>query len=793
MLFAGASAQHACQLSKQSQQAMEAKGGGGSVEPWPIDILHQRIALDLTLGQVIAGACTITAVPRSENTVQFPLHLLALTVDSVTWNGVHLTFDHQDELLLIDLGQPFGTADTLELTVFYGGDPVVDPSGFGGFYTGSTYVYNLGVAFQSIPHSYGRTWFPCVDNFMERNTYEFVITTPVGRTSWCNGTLLSETTPGGGVLVRNWRKDLPIPAYLASVAAADYAVVRDTFPSISGSEIPVVLVARPQDTTNMKNSFINLRTAFDHFESWFGRFRWDKVGYVATPQGAMEHSTSIHYPTSIINGNLQYQSIMAHELGHEWFGNLVTCERPEEMYINEGGAEFLSFLFLEALYGREHYLNIVRNNHRQMVHKAHLLDEGWWALADVPQQWTYGEHSYRKGADVLHTLRGYLGDPLFITGFTSFLETYQFQPVNSMMMRDHLSTVTGVDLGHFFSDWIFQPGWSAFEVDSFTVVPSTNATTIHVEQKLRGASSLYTDVPLTVTCIAADGTRWNAPERMMAGGTQSTTTVQPPFAPAQVLLNADDLIALAITADEDTLVQNGTIQYPRSNMRLTVSALPGPVPIRIEQYWVAADPEAADAFAYAISPDRWWRIVGNIPGEAIINGRIDYDARPTTGGSIDVGLMQDQGGVVFREDSLVLLYRPDQHSPWMLHPSFTVNMLNNATDKWGRIDFTGVQAGEYTLGWRKSHVGVNEIPALLPRFILAPNPAHDHTTIWSDHPVAPGAQVHLLDTQGRSVGQEKWQGSPHRIELGGLPAGSYTVRVMEHGRPHALGTVILHR
>ena len=304
LLAMPAAAQLGCMNTKHGAVA---RSGGGQVQAWPVDILHQRIELDLTSPGIIRGSCLIQAVPREDGLIEIPLHLLSLTVDSVTTENDMIPFDHNGESLMIQPGAPLYMQDTVSFTVHYHGVPAVDPSGFGGFYTTPTYLYNLGVAFTSVPHSYGRAWFPCVDNFHERNTYEFLVRTNGGKKAWCNGALFAEEQLGGDTLIRHWKKELPIPAYLASVAAANYTVVRDTFPSISSDLIPVELVARSQDTTNMKNSFINLPSAFAHFEEWFGKYRWNKVGYVATPLGAMEHSTSIHYPLPANNGDLQYE------------------------------------------------------------------------------------------------------------------------------------------------------------------------------------------------------------------------------------------------------------------------------------------------------------------------------------------------------------------------------------------------------------------------------------------------------------------------------------------------------
>ncbi|MBK9177506.1 MAG: T9SS type A sorting domain-containing protein [Flavobacteriales bacterium] len=769
-------AQHDCQSSKHG-------GSAGlnqrDVPLWPWDILHQRITLDLTLGNIIRGACDITCSPRSDGATELPLQLLALTVDSVIMNGQTVPFTHTGIDLAINLPASFNTTDTLTLTVHYGGDPVLDPSGFGGFYTTGQYSYNLGVAFESVPHSYGRAWFPCADNFTERNTYEFIVTTTAAWSAWCNGELIDEWQPTPATRTRHWAINETMPAYLASVSASNYAVVRDTLMSTTGAEIPVTLVAKPADTTNMKNSFINLQAAFDRFEEWFGPYRWNRVGYVLTPQGAMEHSTSIHYPQSIANGSLSYQDIMAHELAHHWFGNLVTCERAEEMYINEGFAEYLAYLFIEAIGGTTSYMNKVRGNHRNMLLRAHIDDEGWWALADMPQEWTYGKHTYNKGADVLHTLRSYMGDEAFREGLTSFLEAYAFQHVNSSQLRAHLESVTGIPLTDYFQDWILQPGWAAFEADSFVVqdppIPSGPwPTTVHVQQKHRGPANDYHNVPISLTFMDVQGNTWTDPVAVLVGDATCTVESAPPFFPKWAFFNADERLSLAQTFDTDSFTGPATRIYTNADLRITVNSTPGPFTIRMEEYWVAADPQVEEAFAYVVSPDRYWRIIGSMPEAASLSGRFAYDGRPAPAISFDPGLMQDFNGITFREDSMVLLYRPDAHWPWTPHPDQTLNTQGSATDRIGRIDINGLRAGEYCFAWRKSAVGITEPHSSNATFTIQPNPASEVVTIRTSEPVQ--GLVELYDARGRLVRWEPINGEAAVLRVAGLKRGSYILR-----------------
>lgn len=790
--FSGALlAQHSCQSAKQAAAGVP-KGGGQALWPW--DIHHQRIVLDLTQGNLIAGRCDLTASPRQEGLATLPLQLLALTVDSVTLDGAPLAFIHSGEELDVQLPQAYQPEDTLALSVHYHGDPVTDPSGFGGFYTTGTYTYNLGVAFTSVPHSYGRAWFPCADNFTERSTYEFIVTTTAPWNAWCNGLLLAEWQPTPTTITRHWRLNESIPAYLASVAAANYAAVRHTFTSITGAEVPVTLTARPQDTTAMKNSFINLPVAFNHFEEWFGAYRWERIGYVVTPQGAMEHATSIHYPQGIANGSLTYQDVMAHELAHHWFGNLVTCERAEEMYINEGFAEYLAYLFIEAVNGTPAYQAEVRANHRTMLLRAHLDDQGWWALDDVPQQWTYGKHVYSKGADVLHTLRSYMGDSLFRAGLTSFLETYAFQHVNTTMLRDHLNQATGLDLTDYFADWIQQPGWAAFEVEAMDVdaegPEGTFPTTVTIQQKQRGPSQPYHRVPVTLSFMREDGTLWTHPEPVLLGGPICQVTSAPPFAPRWAVLNADERISLAMTFDADAFTGPATRVYTNSDMRLSVNSTPSPFNVRVEEYWVPADDEAAEAFAYTVSPDRYWRIIGNMPEGAHLSGRFTYDGRPVPAVAFDSGLMQDFGGLPFREDSLLMLYRPGPGWPWVPHPDQTRNTLGSVTDRQGRIDINDLRAGEYCFAWRKSAVGIAEQASALPAWIIQPNPATDRITLRTELPVQGTIQLH--DARGRLVHWEPINGLQAQLDARALMGGAYNARfVGSDGSASHIGKVVV--
>src|SRR5690606_32497625 len=155
------------------------------------------------------------------------------------------------------------------------------------------------------------------------------------------GSLINESIISGDTIMRTWQMDEEIPSYLAAVAVGPYSEVNWIYQGIQ-SQIPVQMAVRAVDSTNLKNSFIHLNDAMDAYESAYGPYLFNKVGYSVVPfsSGAMEHASLVAYPSNAVNGNTGSELLMAHELSHHWWGNLVTCDDQEDMWLNEGWASF---------------------------------------------------------------------------------------------------------------------------------------------------------------------------------------------------------------------------------------------------------------------------------------------------------------------------------------------------------------------------------------------------------------------------------------------------------------------
>jgi len=725
-----------------------------------IDILKYTINLNITdfTSNIIYGSTEIKFNPKINGVNTIYLDLLKLTIDSIEINNTNLTYEYNDTLLKVNLPLTYTVIDTVNLLVYYKGTPQGDPSGWGGFYFENGFAYNLGVGFEANPHTYGRTWFPCFDNFIERSSYEFNITTNNGKIAYCNGYLANDTSDNNGNRTRKWIMQETIPSYLASVAVANYTQVNQVYNGINGP-LPITLVALASDTNNTKNSFINLNTALSTFENRFGPYLWNRVGFCMVPfnSGAMEHATNIAYPKFAADGTLNYQSLYAHELSHHWFGDLATCRTQEDMWLNEGWARYCEFIFTETLSGYDSYLKEVRTNHESNLHFNHVNDGGYLSLNNIPFDFTYGDHVYNKGADVAHTLRGYMGDSLFFHSIKYYLSQNNYKDVSSNDFRDALSVASGINLTNFFNDWVFNPGWTHFSIDSFIVIPNglNFDVSIYVKQKLTEAPNYFTNVPLELTFKSAVWVEQS--QTIIMSGASALFNFTIPFHPSFVAINMTEKISHAIAPEYKKIKNIGNFNFINAKMNMTVQAITDSAFVRIEHNYTAPDGFKSFNHPYRLSPNHYWKVDGILPNTFKAKATINYDGRTS---SATVNQWLDNELINTMEDSLVLMYRKHVANEWEVYPYYTKNMLGSNNDKRGLITIDSITLGEYTFAIKDYSAAVqnSKIIDKLIELKVFPNPTKDILTIdlaASSIKVSNNYSLEITDATGKLIYKEK--------------------------------------
>lgn len=764
-----------------------------------INVLDYKLNIDLTnqANQEMQASCRVLFESKMNNIPGISLDLLALQVDSVKTNNQHLTYSYNDTLLRVSFLNPIDENDIDSVTVYYQGSPVTDPSGLGGFYFLGDNAFNFGVGLTADPHNYGRVWHPCFDNFAARATYDYTITTAPGIHAYANGLKVNETTTTGGDEQSRWVLSTPIPSYLAGFSVSNYTSVNQNYVSpITGSTTPIVLAAEAGDTTNMKNSFTNLNAAMEAFETYYGPYQWEKIGFslINFSGAAMEHATNIKYPKAIANATLQYENIMAHELAHNWWGNLVTCETSDDIWINEGFATFSEALFSGFVYGSENYFSDLKTMHYDAIQEAHLNDEGFHALSGMPSEYTYGTHTYRKGAITVHNLRSYLGDNKFFDGLQTILSDHAFSNLNATSFENELSNATGENLTSFFDNWILNSGWSAFSIDSFIVenAGSDYEVSVFVRQKLWEAPNLFDDVPMQVTFV--DENQVEHSEVMLLSGLTSQATFSIPFVPKMVYLNKDYGILNGVSGENKVIKQTGVQNLPYSYFHLTTNSVSDSALMRIEHHRVAPDDfvNPAVAHQFEISKERYWIIDGIWDENFEADGRVVFNARDVNSGNLDNELMTDHGGVTYHEDSVVLLWRPSVHHEWKEYDDYELQKLGSPTDGFGRINFKNIKKGMYTFGVRVNVANLEELSNNASLFQVFPNPALDNMTVKiSDESKAD--HIKLTNLSGQVLIHEKLLNPEHLIHVNALSSGTYILLLEKNGTTIGYKKVVIQK
>jgi hypothetical protein len=697
-----------------------------------LDITHYNLSLNLRDidSKKISGKAEILGVANFLTTKAITLDLLKLNVDSILSNNLLVAYTKTDSTITIDLEKEYNIGDSVKLQIYYHGAPVKD-SKWGGFYFSGNYAFNMGVGMGSNPPNFGRCWFPCNDNFTDRATYEFHITTDSGFMAVCSGLQEPAFQNPDGSIIWNWRLGQTIPTYIANVAVSKYVLVNSSYAGIE-REIPIVLAVAAADTAKAKLSFFRLNQAMKCFEDRFGPYLFDRVGYVGVPftSGAMEHACNISYPLYAVDGSSNYETLMAHELSHHWWGNLVTTRIAGDMWLNEGWASYCEALFLECVYGRNAYDSKINSELFESLRWAHVRDGGFLPVSGVPLAQTYGTHVYTKGGLMVHTLRSMMGDSAFFAATKYYLNALKFRDVISFNLMDHfIGFNSKMDMLDFFNTWIYDAGDHDFQVVSFAKLPSPNLYKLEVQQQRRHKINLIKKAEINLFVYDNKGSKIAIPIELnfdWSGRANTNVSLNSELINNInfIVLNEDNKLALGKSFQLEWIKNNGIKNFNNALFTCTVTEVKDSVLLYIEHHFASAFASKIDLpKGIRISNERYWSVYGNwnennFSSTAFFN----YDgSTPTTknGGFLDNELMKGT------EDSLVLLYRSSPTEPFVVEADLTFQPGGSKTDKVGRFWVNKLKKGDYAIGYKDFTASVNSLGNNEGDLKLYPNPTND--------------------------------------------------------------------
>ncbi len=416
------------------------------------------------------------------------LDLMApLVADSVKRDGTALVYSQPSNTLVINFPATINVNVLDSVSIWYQGVP--PNTGFGSFIQ----TTHAGVPVMwTLSESYGsRDWWPCKNGINDKaDSIDVFITAPAAYRSASNGLLTSEKALAGGKTTSHWKHRYAISSYLICMAITNYAVFNNTV-QLGSINLPMLTYCYPENLALFQTNTANVLQAMQLYHNNFGPYPFinEKYGHVQFGWGGgMEHQTS----TFIVTPD---ESLMAHELGHQWFGDKITCNSWEDIWLNEGFATYLAAFNMETKYPANalaNRKNIINNITSQLGGTVKVADTTNLNLIFSSRL------SYNKGSYLLFMLRFILGDDVFLRGLRRYQQdpTLVYGNATTADLKRNLEAESSKNLTYFFDQWYTGQGYPSYQV-KWNVLDS-NCVNIKLSQTTSHSSVSFFKLPVAL-------------------------------------------------------------------------------------------------------------------------------------------------------------------------------------------------------------------------------------------------------------------------------------------------------
>ena len=722
-----------------------------------IDVTHYGIHInELNFANRTLQGETFVDFTATANVQQIVLELKTLDVTSVTATDVTVSdFSQTGDFLVINLTAPMAAGATATLDIVYGGNTFSETWG-GVEWWGTDYVYNLGVGFDSQPHNLGKTWFPCVDNFTDKATYNVFVTTTNDKMAICGGELVGTVDNGNGTSTWHWITPQEIATYHISFAVGNYEVWEDGYDGIE-HYIPITVYAKPNQMNNVPGTFVHIKEIISFFEEHLGPYPFNRIGYVSTGKGCMEHTDNIAFAASIINGNTTGEEYVAHELSHMWSGNLVTCEEASDMWLNEGFAQFWGAFYEAGVYGEQHFQNTISNKVSAITAWCNS-PSNWMPLNNMPLNMTYDSDAvYERGAVIVNTMMNYMGRENFLAAMRAYFQQYAYQTATSEQLCEALTQYSGIDMHGFFDTYVYSSGMPNLFASIISIEPVSGQyeVTLDLHYQHIGDTHIGQSNICELTFIGPDF-QW-VTEKVSWDNQHGSATVILDFEP--VCMVSDINNNWLDGKQQKTVMVKTSAQQACHGFRFEATALADSVFVAVESNLVGPydDPLIPNL---TLSSKHFWSINRYDFGAAQVKGMFDYSKT------------QDGDIIQSENDSATLLYRKNASEAWH---EIAHTIYSGSTWKVGRLVVDDVMPGEYAIAvWDKEALSTEEYAEPEKQMQLFPNPSKDKVRLtWNG--VCDGV-IRVLSMDGKEVRNVTFiQTDNLELSTEGLTKGCYTV------------------
>ena len=471
-------------------------------------VVHYKIEVSFDeQKKMVMGKAAVTLVPFLSEFKNIELDAEQLDIHSVTLgSGKPVRYDVEPKMLVVHLDKPYSYGDTITVAIEYSCTPkkglyFTQPDS--GYPDKPWQIWSQGEDMDN------HFWFPCYDFPNDKATSELIATVKKSYTVLSNGELVSvKENKKDGTKTFHWKENKPHCSYLIAIAAGDYAILHD-----KAGKLPLQYYVFRDDTTDARMCFRQTPDMVKFFNEKIGyTYPWEKYAQVLITdfiEGGMENTSA----TLLLDWATVYDArqrldnsptgLIAHELAHQWWGDVVTCKDWRHLWLNESFASYFDPLYHEYWLGKDEFQLMMLNDQQAGVHVDTAV--GRKPIVSVG---SYGTNVYPRGAVVLHMLRFVLGDQLFWKSLAHYITKHQFAPVETNDLKVAIEEVTGQNLAWFFDQWVYKAGHPIFDV-KYRWSDSAKSIFLSVKQtqKMDSLTGVFrTPVDIEITSAAGAAT-----------------------------------------------------------------------------------------------------------------------------------------------------------------------------------------------------------------------------------------------------------------------------------------------
>jgi len=488
---------------RDSRTARPAPPARAAIAADEFRVRYYRLTLDVdTAAKTLAGHVAVEGVATSPLLLHIGLDLArALTVDSVAVRGHAVSITRPGDRIELDLPRAVRRGEAFGLTVVYHGHPQ------GRGFSFDTHDGVPMIASFGLPYS-AREWWPCRDApAAKADSADIVVTVPAPLVAASNGRLVAVRANATGTRTFHWAVRYPIYPDVVSLAVTDYVTLTASYHTGRGDSMPLVFYVYPRDSTHAREDFAAVPEMLRSHVARFGEYPFlrEKYGLAefATPS-YREHQTLTAYGSSLITGDHANDRILAHELAHQWFGDLVSVKTWSHVWLNEGFATYAYALWQEQRGGRAAYRAAMAQADRDDFSGAIYVADS----TNVAAMFT--ATTFAKASWVLHMLRHVMGDGAFFGAVRDYLHTHAYRAAATEDFQRACEGRYGRSLAWFFREWIYgtaRPVYALVWKNASDTRGGSGADVVTLTIRQLQSEAPPFRMPIDVTIATAQGVR----------------------------------------------------------------------------------------------------------------------------------------------------------------------------------------------------------------------------------------------------------------------------------------------